>query len=55
MHRLRRFLRLPLAFTPIQFLPVNKRLRNFEQFNLFQNLHLYTKNPFEPQAPDHLE
>ena len=36
------FFKLPLSVTPIQILPVNKRLRNLKELNLLKNLHLYT-------------
>ena len=37
------FLKLPLSVTPIRISPVIKRLRNLDEFNLLQNLHLYTQ------------
>ena len=36
-------LRRTLSVTPLRNLPVNKRLRNFGEFNLLQNLHLCTQ------------
>ena len=38
------FLKLPLSVTPIQIIPVIKRL-NLDEFNFLQNLHLYTQKP----------
>ena len=43
LHRFRIFLILPLSVTPIQIIPVIKRLRNLGRIQFLQNLHLYSQ------------
>ena len=43
VHRFSIFLKQPLSVTPIRIIPVIKKLRNKNEFNLLQNLHLFTQ------------
>ena len=57
MHRLQIFLRGSLHLLPrlCEFLPVNKKIK-FRMNSIYFKIFIYVhKNPFAPQAPDHME